>query len=214
MSHRGVPSLSLTICLLGLSVCFEMLSLAHAADPPADPPMTSEREVVALQFARQHHPELAQLLDQLKARNSRQYTAAIRDLFKSADRLERLRSRNPERYETELRIWQLDSQIRLLAARLASMTDSALDEELRGLLRQRQSIVLKQLEDDRARIQARLERLDKSIDELQSQGDALVEREFHRLQQNAHSRVPQTRSTAPKSTASPREKTSDPDGNR
>jgi hypothetical protein len=220
MSHRDLPSAGLMVCLFVVAMSVVGGALGYGAETPEEPPMTSEREVIALRFAREHHPELAQLLDQLKTKNSRQYTAAIRDLYKSADRIERLRTRHPERYEAELLIWQLDSQIRLLAARLASSADSGLDAELRELIARRQALLLKQLEEDRAKVMTRLDRLNESIDELRSHGDALVEREFDRLKENARARNGQPRGssspagTAPKAKSPPTEKPSATTENR
>ncbi len=75
----------------------------------------SEEDV--LKFAREHHPELAGLLEQLKASRPKEFSRAMKELSSQVTRLNRTRDRMPARFDYELSIWKLESQTKLLAAR-------------------------------------------------------------------------------------------------
>ncbi len=79
--------------------------------------MTPEREAAALDFVKSHHPELIALLDQLKAKDRRQYDVVVRDLFRTNERLATMQANDLPRYEIALQAWKLKSRIQVLAAR-------------------------------------------------------------------------------------------------
>jgi len=143
---------------------------------------TAAREAAALQFARDHHPELADLLPQLKASNKREYMAALRELARTSERLARVRDRSAERYEVELQAWQLDSQIRLLAARLTMSDRPELEAELKQLLRQRVAVRLKQRQLQRDDLSRQLVDLTAEIEQLEADPDAVADSQFKKLQ--------------------------------
>lgn len=138
-------------------------------------------EAAALAFAAQHHPELAALLRHMEKPAPREYRAGILDVEWSRQRLERTRERSPERYELELSEWKLNSQIRLLVARLAMGESPAQVAELKSLVRDRAAVRLQLLEDDRDRMTARLERLESQIAARRADADQIVEREVQNL---------------------------------
>lgn len=138
-------------------------------------------EAAALAFAAQHHPELAALLKHMEKPAPREYRAGILDVEWSRQRLERTRERSPERYELELSEWKLNSQIRLLVARLAMGESPSQVAELKSLVRDRATVRLQLLEDDRDRMTARLERLESQIATRRTDADQIVEREVQNL---------------------------------
>ena len=152
-----------------------------AADPLEDRVVTPEREAAAQKFAQLHHPELATLLESLKRMDVKQYEVAIQELFRTSERLAKVQSKTPDRYEHDLAIWKLDSRIRLLAAQSLSGMPEARRQELKQLLLDRQQVKIKQLEQDRAKLAARLEKLDESIGDLKKQQDVQAEKEVERL---------------------------------
>ncbi len=91
-----------------------------AQEPPL--PMTPEREAAALDFVKSHHPELVALLDQLKAKDRRQYDVVVRDLFRTSERLATMHANDLSRYEIALRAWKLKSRIQVLAVAQALTT--------------------------------------------------------------------------------------------
>lgn len=146
--------------------------------------MTPAREAAAITFAQRHHAELADLVRQLKSANRAQYQRAIRDLFKSSERLARLEERDPEKHVFALKLWKLESRIRLLAARLTMTGSADLERELKDTLLQRNEVRLSQMRLDRDRFQARIERLDKSIANLSANRTTSVDREIARMKRS------------------------------
>jgi hypothetical protein len=147
----------------------------------AIPGVSLEREAAAIEFAQKHHPEVASLLKGLKQNAPKEYRAALVDLDRTVERLEKLREKTPERYEFQLAEWKITSRIRLLGARLAMSDDPAVEDELRTALRQRLTLRLDAQRVERDRLQKRVERLDESIGELSSRTDALVEKQLTEL---------------------------------
>lgn len=74
--------------------------------------------VVGLELANKHLRELLPLLDHLRVHSSAQYEKAIRDLDRSAKRLEAIHRRDHQLYEISLREWKTRCQIDLLKAKL------------------------------------------------------------------------------------------------
>jgi hypothetical protein len=164
---------------IGLAILVAAASggaLAFADDKDAD--------AAALKFARTHHPELAGLLDQLRMNAPKDYQAAIADLNRSRERLDKNRDRLPERYDLELAEWKVDSRIRLLAARMAMGGDDDLQSELRTALRERTDIRVKLLQEERDRTAKRLQKLDEQIADQQSQADKIVDRELTTIERD------------------------------
>ena len=152
-----------------------------ADDGTATTREATARENTALAFAQEHHPELAGLLTRLKKADGRSYDKAIRDLSLAGERLERMRSKDPVQYGLALRVWTLDSRVRLLAARLTMSGNAALESQLLDLLEQRRQARLELLQLERDRAIARLERLDHQVNQLEADPQAVVERDLARL---------------------------------
>lgn len=138
-------------------------------------------EAAALAFARSHHPELAELLERLATTDRAAYEKAIRDVSQASERLARLRENDPERYDVALRLWTLDSRIRLLAARSTMSDDPAIDERLRELLRERRRVRLASLRLERTRLLTRLEKVEGQIAQLEGDPAPAVENDLTRI---------------------------------
>lgn len=152
---------------------------AVAADPMQE--VTPEREAAALTFAKRHHPELASLLEVLKTRPRDGYDDAVRDLFRTSERLTKLKARSPERYELELQLWKVDSRIRLLAARLVMEDNDELRGQLRELLREKTHVREALLRDDRTKAAAKVEKLDSDIAALRADPETSVDQDLEKL---------------------------------
>lgn len=135
----------------------------------------------ALAFARDHHPELAGLLKQLRTRNEREFDRAARQIVMTADRLAKMKDRDPVRYEIQLDTWKLDSRIKLLAARLSMGEDPALEEQLEELVVERLDVRVRQLRHDREQLEQRLKSTTASIDRIETDREKAVERELKRI---------------------------------
>lgn len=158
---------------------------AAKGDAESIPP---KREAAALKFAQQHHPELAELLGRLKASYPEQYTKALRELDKTRDRLEKVKDNDADRYAILLREWQLDSRVRLLAARITMSTSEELEKELRQALTERHDARLQLLTYDREKSKTRLQKMDEQIAEHVQNRDASIDREFDRIKKSAEMR--------------------------
>ncbi|TXT22077.1 MAG: hypothetical protein FD138_3762 [Planctomycetota bacterium] len=151
-------------------------------------PVPPKREAAALKFAQQHHPELAELLGRLKVSHPDQYTKALRELDRTRDRLEKAKETDADRYAILLREWQLDSRVRLLAARLTMSTSEELEKELRQALTERHDARLQLLTYDRERSKTRLQKMDEQIAEHVQNRETSIDREFDRLKKSAEMR--------------------------
>jgi len=152
-----------------------------AADAPSEPaerpakpergrrPAVAEVDREAVGFARTHHPELADLLERLRDANPRAYRAAVQDLSRDRVRLERLQERAPERYEYELKLWAMNSHIRLLAARAIRGNADEVRPKLQALMQERHDFRLSRLREERARLTTRMQRVDATIRELETE---------------------------------------------
>jgi hypothetical protein len=170
-----------------------------AAARPA--PLSAEREADALAFAREQHPELAKLIEKLRKDNRRQFDRAIRELAQDHDRLVRLKKQSPPQYDLALAAWKLDSRAHLLAARMTMSHDPALEVELKQVLRERVDVRLKQLQFERGRLQERLSVVNKSIEKIQANEQAVADAELERIKLSiAKNRRPAPRKPAPNET--------------
>ncbi|HLQ44009.1 MAG TPA: hypothetical protein VK137_04710 [Planctomycetaceae bacterium] len=167
-----------------------MSSKPTPADQPngVNEPLSPQREAAAVLFAQQHHAELAELLNRLQASHREQYTKAIRELDRTRERLEKVRERDADRYAILLREWQLDSRVRLLAARMTMGGTPELETELRQVLLERHDVRLQLLTYDRERSKTRLTKLDEQIVEHVQNRETDVDREFDKIKRNADTR--------------------------
>lgn len=159
-----------------------------------------KREAAAIKFAQQHHPELAELLGRLKASHPEEYMKALRELDKTRTRLEKARETDSDRAAILLREWQLDSRVRLLAARLTMSTSEELQIELRQTLAERHDTRLQLLTYDREKSKTRLRKMDEQIAEHVQNREASIDREFDRIKKSAEMRKKSAAKPVPKRT--------------
>lgn len=144
-----------------------------------------DQEAVALAFARTHHPELADLLEQLKQNRAAEFGKALPDLYRAADRLAKLNDRDAERYPLELDLWKMESRIRLLTAQLLMGGSVSLEADLKGLIVQRIELRTRLLQMDRERAAQRITAIDRELETLRADPEAAALRELDRLKKNA-----------------------------
>lgn len=159
------------------------------AGKPADVESISpKREEAAVAFAQQHHRELAELLTRLKVSFPEEYMKALRELDKTRSRLEKAREYDEDRYAILLREWQLDSRVRLLAARLTMSTSAELEAELRQALAERHDARLQLLTYEREKSKTRILKMDEQIAEHVQNRESSIDREFDRIKKTAETR--------------------------
>ena len=139
-------------------------------------------------FVKQHHPELIQILNTLKAGDPRGYQRAVRDLHRTSERLISIRERVPQRYDLELKIWKAKSRSALLATRYKMTKDDSIRKELRSVVDSQIDLQLELLKRDVARHQERLDKLNKQMRDLNKARKQLVEKQVRVLTQQRKSR--------------------------
>jgi hypothetical protein len=120
-------------------------AVCPAASADSLPRFTEEREAAALHFVRKHCPELVPLLEDLKKVSRPAYELQVRETFQVTELLADLQD-DPKRYDLELKIWKAENQALLLVAKLAAP-----------------------LEEDRKKVEDRLQALAKDLVELEVQ---------------------------------------------
>lgn len=146
-----------------------------------DEQLSRETEQAAINFAQQHHPTMASLVKKLRNRDSNAYGKAIRELSVDSLRLTRLKERQPQRFQSELNLWKLDSEIRMQLARWSVASSERLESNIRRLLTRRQELRQQRLVTEKERLQSRIEQIDQ---QLNLRGPALkedIEREWAKL---------------------------------
>lgn len=147
-------------------------------------PLTATCEAAAIDFAKQNHPELVQLLIKLKKQNQKAYQRALRQLNKTTERFEKVKQHvSPKRFETELNTWKLDSRIRLLVAK-ASITPegySDVESRLNELLKKRIGMRAQQLQLEKERLLHRQKKIDKLLTAFQENPEKVQQQELNRI---------------------------------
>ncbi len=172
--------------------------------------MTPERQAAALKFAELHHPELYELLQNLKQGRRPEYQEAVRQLYNDSERLARLKERMPARYPLALAEWQLDSRLRLLVARMTMSTDDPeLDAQLQELLKKRLDTRLELLKLDRERLAARVAKMDDHIQAIEDDRESAIEKDLQRIRRSLglNKRNPNRPQVSTKKANTPAEKT-------
>lgn len=176
-----------------------------AAKPTAAAAKAAQADAeAALAFAREHHPELEDVLSRLKKSNRAEFRRAVRDLNQARVRLERIQEKTPNRYAPALEDWKLESQIRLLAARSAMSDDGQIENELKTLIKQRIERRVATLTEERDRLAARVAKLDEQIKQQGADVDARVATELEKLRKSVAAKAPARKQPkAPKSATAP-----------
>jgi hypothetical protein len=153
------------------------------ASTAAMPAFTPEREAAAMKFVREHHAEVADLLDSLRTSRPAQYRQAARELFRSSERVSQWKERDAARYELELKAWKINSRIQLLLARSTMSPDVDVETELKSLLTERVETRLALRKLDREQLAKRLAAAEADIARLSGDKDAAVDRQLSQMTQ-------------------------------
>jgi hypothetical protein len=172
------------------------------------PTFSPENEAEALGFVREHHPELAKVLEVLKPMDPVEYRKAVAELLQVSRTLGDLKTRNPKRYEVALNAWQAKSRVELLAAQLAGSPSDELRSQLRTALEtkvdaeiRRQRFELEQAESAAKKARETLNRLETNRETIiEARFRALTPKKPAKFKKAAESKTAVTPSPAPTST--------------
>lgn len=141
-----------------------------------------DTEAQAMAFVGEHHPELARVLEPLKAKNPAEYRKAVAEIAQVARNLADLERRNPRRSELALDAWKAKSRVELLAAQLAGSPTEELRSQLRSAIEAKVDAEIRRQRFDLEQAEAAARKLRQSLDRLENHRDAVVEARFRALQ--------------------------------
>jgi hypothetical protein len=144
-------------------------------------PSDAAREAAAVEFVRANHPELADLLEQLKAMKPDQYERAIRELWQVSRTLAAYKKNEIRRYQPALDLWRARSRAELLAAQQVESPSKERENQLRAAITKQIDAEIHQQEVERELGRERLKKLDESIERLKSRRDKAVESRYQAL---------------------------------
>jgi hypothetical protein len=150
-----------------------------------DRPANDEREAIALAFVRENHPELALLLEPLKAMTPAQYQKAITELYQVSRNLANLKKNDPKRFEVGLAVWKAKSRVEVIAAQLASAPSPELESQLKAAIENHVEAQLNVQKLERSIVEQRLKNLNETIERLESNRDSLIESRYQALTKKA-----------------------------
>ena len=111
-----------------------------------------------------HLPELDAVLARLRSDQSREYDRAIRDLAKSARKLEVARNRDEQLYDLEVELLKAQNQVNLLTAKLKVRDSQSDRDHLRSSAARLQQAQIARAEYDLEQCRDRYERAKQQLD--------------------------------------------------
>lgn len=138
--------------------------------------VSAEQEKTILAFVSKHDTSLHGLLGNLRTSRPKEYQKALVDLNRATDRLAQVKRNRPHAYDLEVKKWQAQSKIQMLAAKLTMNPDPETRDLLRQAIEERANLELQVLRADREFTAKRLQQLDDQI----AAGEAGIE---NRVQQ-------------------------------
>jgi hypothetical protein len=169
--------------------------------------VTPERQAAVMTFVQRNHAELADLLSHLKTRQPAEYEAAVRELFRTTERLAQIQERDPLQYELEVALWTAQSRVQLLTAKLMMGNTEELQAALRAAVGEQIDARVALLRHQRQKAADRLANLDREIRKVEEDRDAVIEKQLQLLTRAASEGRPASivpKSAAPKNAAKPK----------
>lgn len=145
------------------------------------PGITLEREAAVMTFVKQHHPELSELLIHLKEHSPNEYQRAVRDLFRTSERLAQIQERDSLTYELELKLWKARSRAQLISARLQMADNDELKKQLRVTLNEEYDTRIELLRRDHERASERAKNLGDQLEKLSQRRGDEIEKQMKQL---------------------------------
>ena len=166
--------------------------------------LTPERLASARTFVQNHYPELAELLLQLEENHKAEYQKAMRDLYRTSERLGLIRDRDEARYRQELTLWKIRSRIQLLTAKIRMQPNPKLLNELEAALNEELDVRISYLAREKMKLESRASKMAKQIDNLEKSRKQTIRNQIQQLSKSKNS--PQ-KPTIPTKASAPTKKT-------
>jgi len=143
--------------------------------------VTPEREAAVMTFVKRNHAELSDLLAHLKANQPKEYDRAIRELYRTSERLTQIHDRDRTQYDLELRLWKTQSRVQLLTARMQMGESDELRNDLRELLSEQVDNRAALLRHDREKAASRLAKIEDDLKRLEADREKVIDRQLQSL---------------------------------
>lgn len=142
--------------------------------------ISEQRKKQILAFVNEHHPELTELLKKLETgKKQRPWLNAMNGLNRAIKKLEGIKERNnPDRYESSLKQWKLESRIKVASAQLKHNDTEEGRAKLESLIAQHVDFYIDRLKKDREQTRNRLKQLDKKISDAESNRQQQIEKKL------------------------------------
>jgi hypothetical protein len=170
---------------------------ARKAALPSPPAITPENETEAIGFVREHHPELAKVLEVLKPMNPVEYRKAIAELWQVSRSLNDLKTRNPKRFEVALDVWKAKSRVELLAAQLAGAPSEELRSQLRTAIETKVDAEIHRQRFDLEQAEAAAKKARETLGRLETNREAIIEARYRALAPKKPARPKKTTESQP-----------------
>ena len=163
---------------------------SNKKDTKAPPKKLSDARIAELLgFAKQHHPEILPLLDFLKTKRPKKFDKVINRLNRDVNKLEKVKQRSPEAYQAGLAAWVNQSQTQLYAAQFKVAADQEtadkLREKIKMLVTENIDARIEFQERERARLQAKGDRLEKVIENQKAAREATIRKRVNSVTKRA-----------------------------
>lgn len=145
---------------------------------PATISVTQEKSILA--FVLKHDTSLHSLLGNLRNSRPKEYQTALADLHRATERLAQIKRNRPHAYDLEVKKWQAQSKVQMLAARLAMRPDPDTRVKLKQAIEERANLELQVWRADRDATAKRLKHLDEQIALSESTMQSRVQQQFDR----------------------------------
>lgn len=143
--------------------------------------VTPERQAAVTTFVKRNHPELADLLTHLKARQPDEYEGAVRELFRTTERLAQIQERDPLQYELEVGLWTAQSRVQLLTAKLMMGATDELESALRSAVSEQIDARVALLRHQRQKAADRASNLEREIRKVEDDREQVIEKQVQLL---------------------------------
>jgi len=164
---RNVWRRQITFALLpGLLALMTGLTASADTGKKSATSATAEQETerIVQQLVQAHLPELSQVLNQLRAVQPQEYERAIKDLAKSARKLELAQNRDQRLFEIEVELLQAEHHASLLMAKLKVRDSQSDRDRLRDAAKRLQQAQIARAEYDVETLRQRLARSQQLFD--------------------------------------------------
>lgn len=151
------------------------------------PAVDAETERVARELVEAHLPSLKEILRRLHDNEPAEYAKAVRELARSARRLEIAQGRSERAFEIELELLQAQTEVNLLTARLRVRDNPRDRKQLRSAVARLQAAQIARANDDVQVLRERLARTEKQLE--------LAQQRLQARQKNAAEQLEKTYSS-------------------